>query len=473
MKYFLLQDRGLQKKIAFTLLMLAVYRLLARIPLPGMDAVAVRSYYEPRGSHAGDMVTIIALGLAPFLSACLLVQIFGPLFPAFGKRSLPGNGARETAVRWAYRVTLVLSLFQAYFIARFLCNPASASSNGMRIVLRPEWLFTLTTMLSLTGAIALLLFLARLISRYGLGNGIAVLFLSGIVSTIPEGIHAAWEGASRYSAEPLTITEHAAISALCILVPLLVVILFTVSVRRVPIRYEGSNIQGSIPLRLSWPCRAPMSLAYLPLALCMFIPSLGAWDFLVPRFGWSYSAACALMTFFFTYLYTAIVFSSRRTAALMSKFKCRFIEDNPSANPDSYLERAVSRYIPLTALFLIAVTSAPGLIAGMFGISYSVTRIMGGAYLLIIIGVLYDIKCQIDAYLQRRDSGHGDDWTVTDVSWDEIEAEIKRGFLGTRGIPCVVEPSRFTWGMPIRTAVDEYRLWVTSDRVREAREALA
>jgi len=120
-------------------------------------------------------------------------------------------------------------------------------------------------------------------------------------------------------------------------------------------------------------------------------------------------------------------------------------------------------------LFLLILAVFPDSIMAFFQVPYMVASIFGGASLLIVVGVLYDIQEQIQAKLEMESA---DSHITCDIAFDEIEATIKKGFLEANGIKCIVEPLRFTWGLPIRTAVDEYRLNVSESNSKTAKDLL-
>lgn len=231
----------------------------------------------------------------------------------------------------------------------------------------------------------------------------------------------------------------------------------------------------AIPMRLTWVAAEPVewtaSISLLPATMAGFSGDPAAEKlasfFLV---GWTALILKTLLLFGFTYFYTWIVFSPRWAATMAKRYGYPGKPDNQTGLRE-LLQEEKRRLVLLVGLFLLAVSYLPEMIQRYLGLPYYATHIFGGTGLLVIAGVFFDLLKQLEFFRKRSESGIMD-WSVCYTAFDEIEASIKSGYLARNGIPALVEPLRFTWGIPIRTAVDQYRIYTPSDRALEARDLL-
>ena len=465
-------DKELVKKILITLGIVIVYRLIAYVPLPGLNVNALINFFNNLartqggtlfgvmnifGSGALERLTILALGLMPYISSCIIVQLLGAFIPFFKKYYvMGGQEGREKIVKSTYCLTITLSAIQAFFISVWLENPSRFQ--GLSLVVSPGWGFRVTTVLSIVAGVLLLLWLAKLINNYGIGNGIAILVVFGILSRVPTVVYQLVVLHKNYQ-----LTGNRLILLLLVLVASVAVIwLITKSTQKIPIKYNNAKTKNSITLRFSWAGKVPLgfaqSIILFPATIAALTPSLNNFATQFSKGGGLYTILHSILVVFFTYFYIAVVFRPREIANNMRRYNCQIENVAAEKEAEKYLDAKMTKNTMITALFLIAVALLPGLYGKVFGLPYLVIAFIGGASLLIIIGVFYDLKCQIESHFAMKESNKGE-WGIAYIAFDEIEAEIKKGFLETKEIPCVIEPLRFTWGMPIRTAVDQYRLY--------------
>ncbi|MCK5306736.1 MAG: hypothetical protein KAJ66_06340 [Candidatus Omnitrophica bacterium] len=467
----ILHDKKMIKRILFTLGIVIVYKLLTFMPIPGIDIEALRASFNNSDNiarinifNAGELrrVSICALGLMPYFSSCILIMILGAVIPFFKRcYAMGGQKGREKIVKSTYYLTIALSLVQGYFISQWL---ESANFGGLSMVISPGWGFRIITVFSLTAGVFLLLWLARLINDHGIGNGVAILVLFGIVPKfliiIGQFVQRDLAGGQLFF---LLVTFIASIA---------VTWLMSTSTQKVPIIYNNSNIKNSITLRFSWTGKAPIGFAqvviFFPVTIAAFCPWLNKFATLISHGGWLYTILYSISILFFAYFLIAVLFRPREISDKMKKHGCQIENVALGRETAEYLNSKMNRNTIVTALFLIAVGILPSIYSKtVCSVSYLTITFISYATLVVIVGIFYDLKCQIESYFAMKESDKGE-WGVAYVALDEIEAEIKKGFLETKDIPCVIEPLRFTWGMPIRTAVDQYRLYVPSKKQEEA-----
>jgi len=223
----------LRKRVIFTLLLLAVYRIGCQIPNPGISASALAEFWESqRGSILGfydlfsgramSRMTIFALGIMPYISASIILQLLTVVWPYLERLSKEGELGRRKITQYTRYGTLIICFIQAFGISIFLENLTSPT--GARIVPSPGWGFRLLTILTLTTGTTLIMWLGEQISERGIGNGISLIIFAGIVAGLPQGINSLITGLRTGSLDPLRI--------IFLVVFMLAVIAFIVFVER-------------------------------------------------------------------------------------------------------------------------------------------------------------------------------------------------------------------------------------------------
>ncbi|MCK4860170.1 MAG: hypothetical protein KAS87_06405, partial [Candidatus Omnitrophica bacterium] len=400
------------------------------------------------------------------ISSCIIIQLLGAFIPVFRNCYINGQEGRKKLVRYTYRLTIILSIIQSFFISRWLENPTHFQ--GLNMVISPSWGFRITTILFLTAGVFLSLWLAKLINKHGIGNGIAILVLCGVISKLPAVV---------YQLVNLNSIHNLPTTLLLIFIPSIIVIwLMTSAKQSIPVSYKDSDVQSSIILRFNWAGKVPLgfaqSIVLFPIALAAFFPSLCGMGRQLSNFSWLYIISFFALTVFSTYLYIAILFKPREIIKGLKKYNCQLEGVGAKKELEKYLDNRMKKNVLISVVFLAAIGVLPSMYQSVFSLPYLIINFIAGTALLIVIGVFYDLKCQIESYFARKEDSKIDKWGITYTAFDETEAEIKKGFLKTKGISCVIEPLRFSWGMPIKTVVDEYRLYVSVEKIEEAREVL-
>ena len=463
-------DKNLVKKILITLGIVIAYKILTFIPLLGIDLAPLVKFFNvlaktqsENSSYIMDIVyanralariSVLSLGLSPYIFSCIVIQLLGKFIPFLKKDySLPGQECREKIVKRTYTLTIILTAILAYSVSIWLENPNLF--HGLTIVPSPGIMFRLTTVLSMVAAILLVLWLIKLINNYGIGNGLGILIVFQILLQYPRGI------SQLVQLSQNNILKSNDIVALLLLIAAAITIIWktTTRVQKVPIKYSNSEVKSFIPLRFSWSGKLPIEIAQL----LFFVPIV----LQLSEVTFVYLSIYISAVLFATYFYTKVVFNPCSIESQMLKYGCQ-IESIPTGKTiQTYLYSIMKRNTLLIVLFLMGIIWLQTFYINLANIQYENSVFISGILLLVIIGVVYDIKCQLVSYFKMKETEELN-WQIAYTAFDEIEAEIKKGFLKTKDISCVIEPLRFTWGMPIKTAVDEYRLYVPAAKLKEA-----
>lgn len=473
---WMVSDREMIKRLVITAGILIILRFAFLIPLPGVDLSVLQDFFRRISRAQGmgiinmfsggafDRLTIFGLGLMPFFSSCGLIQLASIFIPGLRKLSFGGETGREKISKYTYVLTIILCIVQSYFISLWLENPARFE--GMCIVTMSGLGFRLITMATMTASVVFLLFIAEAITRYGIGNGVAVI----AVSYLPLRILSAGNQAFILAkSSQLLFPPFLLVVLFCVVIYLI----FNITNRAKAIEIQDQNSNKiSIYLRPSIVGYAPLGFAQIITLLPATIASFGSslWgnhlSSMLMRGHIIYTVTYAVLIFIFTYLYAWIVFSSKYIHSLVSKYNYSLVEKYKS--DADYLDNHMSKVLIITALFLTGIAVIPDLTMSLLKIPYLMTTLIGGAGVITAVGVFSDILNQLVFFKNKKDSGIKE-WTISYVAFDEIEARIKCEFLKNKGIPALVEPLRFTWGLPIRTMVDQYRIYTPINKQEEAR----
>jgi preprotein translocase subunit SecY len=437
----------LRKRVLFTLGMLAIYRLGTHIPTPGINAQALIDFFDQnRGNWFGlvDMfsggnlarVTVFALGIMPYISASIILQLLTVVWPYLEKLSKEGELGKRKITQYTRYGTVVLALVQSLGIAVYLERMTLA--NNFRIVDHPGLGFKLMTVLTLTTGTAFIMWLGEQITERGIGNGMSLLIFAGIVVGFPKGLIGT---AQRVQSGDLNL-----LFALILVVMMVLVVMVIVRVeraqRRITVQYAkrvvGRRMYGGqsthLPLRVNTSGVIPVifasSIIAFPQTILSYFQANSAWvRNVVEQLQWGMPLYIVLyVTFivFFCYFYTSIVFNPEDVAENMRKYGGFIPGIRPGKKTAEHLDHILSRitfggaiYLALIALlpeFLITgikVQHLPFIGAGLetflnnnnLGIiteGLGLNFYFGGTSLLIIVGVAMDTVAQIEAQLVMR-----------------------------------------------------------------------
>ena len=407
----------LQRRILFTLLLLAVYRIGVYIPTPGIDNVALLAYFEhARGSLFGLMdmfaggafsnFSIFALGIMPYISSSIILQLLTVAVPHLERLSKEGESGRRKITQYTRYGTVLLSLIQGFGIAYGLQQMAGPS--GAPIVLQPGLAFILMTMITLTSGTAFIMWLGETITEKGIGNGISLIIFAGIVCRMPAAIGNTYQ--------LMTAGELGVLVILLIAVMMVLVIGAIVFVeggqRRIPVQYAkrivGRKMYGGqsthLPLKINSAGVIPpifaSSVIMFPATIANFAQE--GWikniaGYLIPgKLG--YEVLYVALIFFFCFFYTAVTIKPDDMADKMKKFGGYVPGIRPGKKTAEYIEEILERLTFNGAIYVSIICVLPSVLIGQFNIPFY----FGGTALLIVVGVAMDTASQIESHLLTR-----------------------------------------------------------------------
>jgi len=417
----------LKRRLLITGLLIVVYRIGCYLPTPGIDGAALAEFFNRISKTQGgalfgiinmfsggamERLTIFALGIMPYISSSIILQLLTAVIPALEKLAKEGKAGYEKINQYTRYGTVVLSIIQSYFIALWLENPARFE--GLKIVLNPGWGFRLLTVLTLTSGTIFIMWLGEQIQERGIGNGISLVITAGIISRIPAALHQLFIlisplNPSRRQIQPVTLVIMAAL----LFAVVFAVILITQGQRKIPVQYArrivGRKIFGGqstyIPLKVDTSGVIAIifaqSIILFPATLASFIPnpSFQAWAQNLVRGHLLYSVVYALLIIFFCYFYTAIVFNPHDLSENMKKYGGFIPGVRPGASTAEFLDFCMTRITLAGALFIAFIAIFPDLIMAWLKVPYLIASFAGGTSILITVGVMLDTVKQIESHL--------------------------------------------------------------------------
>ncbi len=434
----------LRRRVLYTLGMLFVYRVGSNIPTPGIDTTALQELFQAGANtifgfldlfSGGNFrqLTIFALGIMPYITASIILQLLTVVWPYLEKLSKEGEAGRKKITQYTRYGTVGLSLIQAYGIAIFL--QSQTLSGGRQIVMSPGIAFQLMTVLTLTTGTAFLMWLGEQISERGIGNGISLIIYAGIVVGLPGAIASIFQDLRTQALDPITV--------LLLVVMMVLVVAAIVFVeraqRKIPIQYArrvvGRRVYGGsstyLPLRVNAAGVIPVIFASSVLAIPATIGQVGGlrdvgWirailaqlEYSAPLYSFLYAAAIV----FFCFFYVSIIFNPVDQADNMKKYGGFIPGIRPGKRTAEYLDRILTRLTFGGALYLAAISILPmflingfqvqrlpwvgetlaGLVPGFVTKGLGLKFMFGGTSLLIVVGVAMDTVQQIESQLIMR-----------------------------------------------------------------------
>ncbi len=406
----------LRKRLLFTLGMLAVYRLGIFVTTPGVDRGAMRDVVAQQGSLLGllnffsggafEQLSIFALGIMPYVSASIILQLLTVVVPSLEKMQKEGELGRRKITQYTRYGTVVLSAIQGYGIATYL--ETLRAGNGVAVVAETGWGFRLLTMISLAAGTAFIMWMGEQITERGVGNGISLIIFAGIVARIPEAVYTTIRqmGASGSQLSAL---------GLVLLTALMVVVIAAIvfverGQRRIPVQYAkrmvGRKLYGGqsthLPLKVNTSGVIPpifaSSLLLFPATLAGWFPFLSAASDAIQPGSWIYNTLYVVLIIFFAYFYTAVTFNPVDVADNLKKYGGYIPGIRPGKKTADYIDFVLSRITFGGAVYLAAVCVLPTVITNEFGVNFY----FGGTSLLIVVGVALDTVQQIEGHLITR-----------------------------------------------------------------------
>ena len=409
----------LRRRIAFTLGIVAIYRLGVFITAPGVDRNVMKSVVRSQGGLLGmfnlfsggalENLSIFALGIMPYISASIIMQLLGMVSKQVEEMRKEGEAGRRKIEQYTRYGTIVLSAFQSFGVAMYLEGLNNSDMGGGRygdVVTEPGWGFRLMTMVTLTTGTALIMWLGEQATERGIGNGISMIIFAGIVADIPTQVAQYW-GQRAGDIEPLPI----AILMTVLLVSIAVVVFFERAQRRIPIQYARRNVgrrvyggqSAHLPLKVNTASMIPpifaSSVLLFPQTLANFnVPGMQTFSALLNRGDWMFNTLFASLIVFFCFFYTAVTFQPVDVADNLKKQQANIPGIRPGRQTAEYIDRVLTRITLGGAIYVATICVVPSVIAQAFNVPFQ----FGGTSLMIVVGVALETVNQIEAHLITR-----------------------------------------------------------------------
>jgi preprotein translocase subunit SecY len=410
----------LRRRILFTAMMLAVYRVGGHVPTPGIDAQALAGFFEAQKGSILDFfdmfsggalqrMTVFSLGIMPYISASIILQLMTAVVPYLEQLKKQGGAGQRKITQYTRYGTVVLAGIQGMGIAFGL--ESMTSPTGALVIPHPGWPFRLLVMVTLVAGTAFIMWLGEQITEHGVGNGISLIIFAGIVANL---IPAAINSSRLLQSGAISIFVAAAVAVLMTVVIGLVIFLET-SFRKIPVHYAkrnvGSRTYGGqsthIPLKINTSGVIPpifaSSIMLFPTTIAQFVntsdlPWLqSALDSLNPG-GVLYNAVYVGLILFFAFFYTAITFNPADLADNMKKHGGFIPGIRPGAKTAEFVDFVLTRITFAGALYLAAVCVLPTLLINTLNVPF----FFGGTALLIVVGVGLDTVQQVESHLLQH-----------------------------------------------------------------------
>jgi preprotein translocase subunit SecY len=404
----------LRKRIVFTLVMLAVYRVGIHIPTPGVDSAALQQvfasmkgtmigWFNLLGGGALERFSVFALGVAPYISSSIIFQLLTVVWPYLHDLQKEGDQGRKKITQYTRYGTVLLCLVQGYGIAAGLEHYGSQN-----VVLHAGLGFRLLTMCTLTAGTVFLMWVGEQISERGIGNGISLLIYAGIAARIPQGIGGTL---SLYRSGELSFLKI--VLVLAVIVGTFFCIIFVErGARRIPIQYAkrivGRKVYGgqnsNLPLKLNTAGVIPpifaSSLIMFPATVAAFLPSEKAQKLtaMLQPTGVLYNVLFVGLIVFFAYFYTAVSFKTDDVADNLKKYGGFIPGIRPGLPTVEYIDYVLSRLTLGGAIYISVICVLPTI----FTQNLKVPFYFGGTSVLILVGVALDTVAQVETFLLSR-----------------------------------------------------------------------
>jgi len=415
----------LRKRIFFTVGILVVVRVGAHIPIPGIDGealgAAIQNFqntlfglYDLFAGGAFRKATLFALGIMPYISASIIIQLMGTVVPYFQRLQKEGEEGRKKITQITRYGTVLISALQAYGVTVFLENMSASVPGGtIMVVPNPGLAFKFTAMISMVTGTVLMMWLGERITERGIGNGISLIIMIGILSRFPNVVVSEFtllrEGVRGVLGEIILMALMFVIVAF--------VVLLTQGTRKIPVQYAkrviGRKVYGGqsthIPLRVNtagvMPIIFAQSIMFIPTTIATFFSESEFMQAIMRWFSFDhpfYWFVFGLMIVFFTYFYTAIAFDPIQVSTTM-KQQGGFIPGvRPGKKTAEYIDNILTRVTLPGSFFLAFIAIFPYILMNIMDIGYDLASFFGGTSLLIIVGVALDTLQQIESHLLMR-----------------------------------------------------------------------
>ena len=407
----------LRRRILITLALLVVYRIGVQVPTPGIDAVALASFFAKAkegllglfnlfSGGALERLSVFALGIMPYISASIILQLLTVTIPHLERLSKEGEQGRKKITQYTRYGTVLLSVIQGFGIAVGL--ESMTSPGGASIVIAPGWGFRLMTVITLTAGTAFIMWLGEQITERGIGNGISLIIFAGIVCRMPSAIANTFRLVSTGEMQIFPVL----ILLVFMVLVVAVIIFFEQGQRRIPVQYAkrvvGRRMYGGqsthLPLKINTSGVIPpifaSSIMMFPATIAGFI-TIPWMQEVVARLrpgNAIYELLYVALIFFFCYFYTAVTFNPVDVADNMKKQGGFIPGIRPGKRTADYIDKVLTRITLGGAIYVSAVCVLPSILISQFNVPFY----FGGTALLIVVGVAIDTVSQIESHMLTR-----------------------------------------------------------------------
>jgi preprotein translocase subunit SecY len=402
--------RDIRRKVGFTALILGLYRLGAHLYVPGVNVSAIKNNPSLSGSGifsflnlfsggALSQLAIFALGIMPYITASIILQLLQVVVPSLEKLRQEGEVGQARLTQYTRYLTVGLAFAQSIGYV-FLFHSISTSSTGGSIIPEFDLQHVFLIVISLTAGTVLVMWMGELITQHGIGNGISLMIFANIVSRLPGAAQTWYNSTNQVFKVVLPFLVLAVVAA---------VVFVQEGQRRIPVQYAKrvvgrrmtSGGQTYLPLRVNMAGVIPVIFAA---SLMAFPPTIGQilknnWlqNFFSPN-GWHYILGEAILIVVFTYFYTAVTFNPVEQADNLKKYGGFIPGVRPGRPTAEFLDRILARLTFPGALYLAAVAALPAIVYARTGENFN----FGGTSIIIVIGVALDTMKQLEAQLMMR-----------------------------------------------------------------------
>jgi preprotein translocase subunit SecY len=410
----------LRSRVLFTLGILAVYRVGAHIPTPGIDTVALAAFFQELARGGGTIMqffdlftggalsqlTIFALGIMPYISASIILELLTVVIPHLERLKKEGEAGRKKISQYTRYGTVVLSTIQGFGIA--IGIERMTAPTGALVVPDPGWGFRLLTVLTLVAGTAFIMWLGEQITERGIGNGMSLLIFAGIVAGLPSAVFNTFRLMSTGDIQPFVMI----LLVIGMVGVVGLVVWFEAGQRRIRVQYAkrvvGRRMAGGqethLPLKVNTSGVIPpifaSSIILFPATIAEFsgVPWLKELSNQLTGGGYVYIILTVSLIFFFAYFYTSIIFNPMDVAENLRKYGGFIPGRRPGRPTADYIDRVLSRLTFLGAIYLSVIVILPTYLIQWFNVPF----FFGGTALLIVVGVAVDTQRQIESHLVMR-----------------------------------------------------------------------
>jgi preprotein translocase subunit SecY len=418
----------LKKRLWFTLGALILFRLLSFVPVPGIDPVAMSALYQTQSGGILDVFntfsggalqrfSIVALGVMPYITASIVVQLGATLYPTWQQLRKEGETGRRKLNQYTRYLTLMITLVQGYLAVRGL--ESQGVKEGIEAVVQPGLLFEIAGTVSLVGGTLFLMWIGEQITSRGIGNGVSLIIMAGIVARLPQAVGQLLEGSRTGSISPLLVVGVVVLAAVLILG----ICFMERAQRRVLIQYpkrqtaRGMQQERShLPIKLNTAGVIPpifaSSLLLMPLTVLNWAgrgasadSGTSDWLITISTFLQHGSTAYELLygvgIAFFCFFYTAVQFNSEETADNLKRHGGFIHGIRPGKATEQYFDYLLNRITVVGATYLVVICLIPDILSTQAGLNFR----LGGTSLLIVVNVTMDTVSQIQSHLIAHQYG--------------------------------------------------------------------